>query len=76
MEIIRVRNLDVGYGRTVVLRGLNFSIDKGRITVIIGESGSGKSTLLKTLIGLMPPARGRGPPGRGADRFRLRARPA
>ena len=58
MEIIRVSNLDVGYGRIVVLRGLNFSIDKGRITVVIGESGSGKSTLLKTLIGLMPPLKG------------------
>lgn len=58
MEIIRVRDLDVGYGRTVVLRGLNFSIDKGRITVVIGESGSGKSTLMKTLIGLMPPLGG------------------
>jgi len=58
MEIIRVSNLDVGYGRTAVLRGLDFSIDKGRITVIIGESGSGKSTLLKTLIGLLPPLGG------------------
>jgi phospholipid/cholesterol/gamma-HCH transport system ATP-binding protein len=58
MEIIRVIDLDVGYGRTAVLRGLNFSIDQGRITVIIGESGAGKTTLLKTLIGLLPPLRG------------------
>ena len=58
MEIIRVSDLVVGYGSIVVLRGLNFTIDKGRITVIIGESGSGKSTLLKTLIGLMPPLKG------------------
>jgi phospholipid/cholesterol/gamma-HCH transport system ATP-binding protein len=58
MEIIRVRDLDIGYGRAVVLRGLNFSIAKGRITVVIGESGSGKSTLMKTLIGLMPPLTG------------------
>ena len=58
MEIIRVIDLDVGYGRTAILRGLNFSVDEGRITVIIGESGSGKSTLLKTLIGLLPPLAG------------------
>ena len=58
MEIIRVHDLDIGYGRTVVLRGLNFSIDKGRITVVIGESGSGKTSLMKTLIGLMPPLGG------------------
>jgi phospholipid/cholesterol/gamma-HCH transport system ATP-binding protein len=58
MEIIRVSDLDIGYGRTVVLRGLNFSIEKGRITVVIGESGSGKTSLMKTLIGLMPPLAG------------------
>ena len=58
MEIIRVRGLDVGYGATVVLRGLDFDVPKGRITAIVGESGSGKTTLLKTLIGLLPPLRG------------------
>lgn len=58
MEIIRVSNLDIGYGRTVILRGLNFSIDKGRITVVIGESGSGKTSLMKTFIGLTPPLAG------------------
>ncbi len=58
MEIIRVRNLDVGYGQNVVLKGLNFALEKGRITVVVGESGSGKSTLFKTLIGLMPPLSG------------------
>jgi len=58
MEIIRVRDLDVGYGREVVLRRMNFAIDRGRVTVVVGESGSGKSTLLKTLIGLLPPLAG------------------
>jgi phospholipid/cholesterol/gamma-HCH transport system ATP-binding protein len=58
MEIINVRDLDVGYGGTVVLRGMNFSIAQGRITAIIGASGSGKSTLLKTMIGLLPPLAG------------------
>ena len=58
MEIISVRDLDVGYDRTAVLRGMNFSIAQGRVTAIVGESGSGKSTLLKTLIGLIPPLAG------------------
>lgn len=58
MEIIRVRDLSVGYGETPVLRDLRFDILRGRITVIVGESGSGKSTLLKTLIGLLPPLSG------------------
>ena len=58
MDIIRVRRLDAGYAGAPVLRGLDFAIAQGRITVIVGESGSGKSTLLKTLIGLLPPLAG------------------
>jgi phospholipid/cholesterol/gamma-HCH transport system ATP-binding protein len=58
MEIIRVRDLTVGYGKTAILRDLGFDIPRGRITVVVGESGSGKSTLLKTLIGLLPPLSG------------------
>ncbi|MDD8025147.1 MAG: ATP-binding cassette domain-containing protein [Acidobacteriota bacterium] len=58
MDIITVRDLDVGYGGRPVLSGLSFAVPSGRITVIVGESGSGKSTLLKTLIGLLPPLRG------------------
>ncbi len=58
MDIIRVRRLNAGYAGAPILRGLDFSIAKGRITVIVGESGSGKSTLLKTLIGLIPPLAG------------------
>ena len=58
MEIIRATNLDVGYGRDPVLKGLNFGILKGEITVVVGKSGCGKSTLLKTLIGLIPPLSG------------------
>lgn len=58
MEIIGVKNLDVGYGRSATLKELNFSISKGEISVIVGKSGCGKSTLLKTLIGLIPPLAG------------------
>jgi phospholipid/cholesterol/gamma-HCH transport system ATP-binding protein len=58
MDIISACDLDVGYDKTAILRGLNFGIPEGRITAIVGESGSGKSTLLKTLIGLLPPLTG------------------
>jgi phospholipid/cholesterol/gamma-HCH transport system ATP-binding protein len=52
------RNLDCGYGREPILRGLNFEVRRGEIFVIMGESGCGKSTLLKHLIGLNPPSSG------------------
>ncbi len=57
-EIIRVENLDVGYDGTAVLTGLDFAVQAGEITVVLGKSGCGKSTILKTLIGLMPPISG------------------
>ncbi|GAA4145846.1 ABC transporter ATP-binding protein [Sphingobacterium kyonggiense] len=37
---------------------VNFGIEEGKITAIIGESGSGKSTLLKLIYGLLEPAEG------------------
>jgi len=58
MEIIKAKKLSVGFNQETVLTGLNFSILKDRITVILGKSGSGKTTLLKTLIGLIPPMEG------------------
>jgi phospholipid/cholesterol/gamma-HCH transport system ATP-binding protein len=57
-EIIRVENLDVGYDGTAVLNNLDFAVQAGEITVVLGKSGCGKSTILKTLIGLMPPISG------------------
>jgi phospholipid/cholesterol/gamma-HCH transport system ATP-binding protein len=58
-DIIQVENLRIGYGSTVVLDGLNFSVHRGEIFVILGGSGCGKSTLLKHMIGLYPPMSGR-----------------
>src|SRR3989338_10802540 len=53
MSLMEVRNLtkhyDEGEVSTLVLRGLNFQIDKGEFVAVIGPSGSGKSTLLHIL---------------------------
>jgi len=57
--VIEVRNLDIGYGDEVVMRNLNFSVQKGGIFVIMGGSGCGKSTLLKVIIGLKEPFAGK-----------------
>jgi len=56
---ITVKNLDMGYGSFVLMRGLNFTVNRGDIFVIMGGSGCGKSTLLKILIGLKEPYRGK-----------------
>ncbi len=56
--LIEVVNLTMAYGDFVVMRGLNFTIQRGDIFVIMGGSGCGKSTLLRHLVGLKAPARG------------------
>jgi len=55
---VEVKGLTVGYGDTVVLENINFSVAKGEVFAILGGSGCGKSTILKHIIGLYPPMRG------------------
>jgi len=57
-SVIEVCNLCLGYDDFIVMRGLNFSVQKGDIFVVMGGSGCGKSTLLKSLIGLKEPSSG------------------
>ncbi|HET9869957.1 MAG TPA: ABC transporter ATP-binding protein [bacterium] len=63
MEIIRLEDVTKSYhldGEEIrALRRVNFSLDAGDITVILGPSGSGKSTLLTLLGGLGKPSEGK-----------------
>ena len=52
--MLDVRNLNVAYGQSQVLHGINMSIAPGEIVVVVGRNGMGKSTLMKSLIGTMP----------------------
>lgn len=58
-NIIEVRDLVVRYGDRTVLDGVNLTVKRGEIFVILGGSGCGKSTLLRNLVGLMRPHSGR-----------------
>jgi len=57
--IIRVENLSAGYDGAVIMRNVNFTVNRGEVFVILGASGGGKSTLLKHMIGLYQPLTGR-----------------
>lgn len=50
--VLRVENLNVGFGAVPAVRGVSFSIDRGQCLALVGESGSGKSVTARSLIGL------------------------
>jgi len=56
--MINIKNLHKSFGEKQILKGLNFSINKGECVCVIGKSGIGKSILLKHMIGLMKPDKG------------------
>jgi len=56
---ICIQNLTVAYDDRVIVRDLNFNINRGDIFVIMGMSGCGKSTVMRSMIGLLPPKSGR-----------------
>jgi branched-chain amino acid transport system ATP-binding protein len=51
--VLRIRNLESGYGKLRVLKGISMHVDPGEIVAIIGGNGSGKSTLLETISHLI-----------------------
>jgi phospholipid/cholesterol/gamma-HCH transport system ATP-binding protein len=55
---ITVQGLTLAYGERVVLRELDFTIERGKVFVLMGGSGCGKSTVLRALIGLLEPTAG------------------
>jgi phospholipid/cholesterol/gamma-HCH transport system ATP-binding protein len=56
---IRVEGLTMAYGDFVLMRDLNFTVNRGDIFIVMGGSGCGKSTLLRMLVGLKSPAAGK-----------------
>ncbi|MBX3178931.1 MAG: ABC transporter ATP-binding protein [Candidatus Hydrogenedentes bacterium] len=56
--MLEVRDLRVKYGERTVLDGVNITVRRGEVFVILGGSGCGKSTLLRNLVGLMRPHSG------------------
>ena len=49
MAVLQVNNIKKSFGKTQVLKGVSFSLEKGQVLAIIGSSGSGKTTLLRCL---------------------------
>ena len=58
MAVLEVKNIRKSFGKTNVLKGVDFSLEKGQVLAIIGSSGSGKTTLLRCLNFLETPDQG------------------
>ncbi|MET9327546.1 amino acid ABC transporter ATP-binding protein [Tsukamurella sp. NPDC003166] len=86
-DLISVRGLTKSFGDVNVLRGIDFAVPEGTVTVVIGPSGSGKTTVLRSLNALELPDGGTvtvgdatvdfgaGPPGK-AELTRYRSQSA
>ena len=49
MELINYKNVEIRKNENIILKDVNFSLDKGEFLYVIGKVGSGKSSLLKTM---------------------------
>lgn len=58
MSLIQVTGLKKNFQGTEVIKGLNFTLDKGSCTALLGPNGAGKTTTLRMLSGLMDPTTG------------------
>lgn len=56
--ILSTSGLSIGYGRKIVVSGLNLTLPSAQVTALIGRNGAGKSTLLKTLTRHLHPIAG------------------
>jgi len=56
--VLRAIDISKTYGVTRALKGVNFEVRRGQVTVLFGENGAGKSTLMKILSGVEKPTGG------------------
>lgn len=49
MSVLEVKNLRKSFGKNEVLKGVDFSLEKGEVLAVIGSSGGGKTTLLRCI---------------------------
>ena len=57
--ILKVENLEAGYGEVQVLWGISLGVEAGQLTTIIGANGAGKTTTLRASMGIINPKAGR-----------------
>ncbi len=57
-ELLSCENLTKSYGGLMALKGINLTLESGKIIGLLGPNGSGKTTLIKIINGLLTPTSG------------------
>lgn len=57
--MLTLRSVTAGYGESIVLRNVDFSVGAGEVVALLGPNGAGKTTLLRTATGLVKPRTGK-----------------
>ncbi|HVA73499.1 MAG TPA: ABC transporter ATP-binding protein [Acidimicrobiales bacterium] len=57
--MLQLESVSAGYGDSIVLRDVNFSVGDGEVVALLGPNGAGKTTLLRTASGFVRPRSGR-----------------
>jgi urea transport system ATP-binding protein len=56
--MLSIRELEAGYGESMILRSVQMQVEPGQVVCLMGRNGVGKTTLMKTIMGLIKPRRG------------------
>lgn len=51
--LLETRALHAGYGETRVLHGIDFAVEQGGVTALLGANGAGKTTTLRAICGMI-----------------------
>jgi branched-chain amino acid transport system ATP-binding protein len=56
--MLKIENLEAGYGKVKVLHGISMEVPKGKVVTLIGSNGAGKTTTMRAISGMIRPTGG------------------
>jgi branched-chain amino acid transport system ATP-binding protein len=56
--MLKIENLEAGYGKVKVLHGISMEVPKGKVVTLIGSNGAGKTTTMRAVSGMIRPTGG------------------